>query len=166
MINLIEDGFDIGVRFGVLTDNRMVARRLSKNKRVVCAAPEYLKKYGAPKTPQDLSQHRCITMVRSSQALTQWHFKTAGGETSVSIHPALSTNNGAQLREWAVAGHGIVLKSFWDVKADISSGKLVLLLEDYTQDFEASGLAGALILMLSTPVGNICLNGSGRLLIY
>lgn len=142
MINLIEDGFDIGIRFGVLTDNRMVARKLSKNNRVVCASPEYLKKYGTPNTPEALSEHRCITMVRSSEALTQWHFKTTDSEISISINPALSTNNGAQLRQWAVAGYGIVLKSFWDVKEDIRSGKLVPLLEHYTQDFESSGLAG------------------------
>ena len=142
VVNLIAQGFDLGVRFGVLNDDRMVARKLSSNHRLLCASPQYLKKYGSPHTPEDLSHHRCITMVRRSEALTQWHFKTADGESSISITPTLATNNGAQLRQWAVLGYGIVLKSFWDVKEDIRTGKLVPILENYTQDFESSGLDG------------------------
>ncbi len=141
VVNLIGDGFDLGIRFGVLKDNRMVARKLSKNRRILCASPKYLKKYGTPKTPKDLNHHRCLTMVRRSEELTQWHFKASNRETSISIHPALASNNGAQLRQWAISGYGIILKSFWDIKDDIHSRKLVPLLEDYAQDFESTGLA-------------------------
>ncbi len=140
--NLIEDGFDVGIRFGVLKDNRMIARKLSSNRRILCASPEYIKKYGTPKKPQDLILHRCLTMVRRSEDLTQWHFKSANEEKSISINPVLASNNGAQLRLWALSGYGIILKSYWDVKSDISSKKLVPLLEDYIQDFESTGLDG------------------------
>ncbi len=138
--NLIEDGFDIGIRFGVLKDNRIVARKLSSNRRILCASPKYLEKYGTPKTPRDLSEHRCLTMVRKGEGLTQWHFKSSDEETSISISPALASNNGAQLRLWALSGFGIILKSYWDIKEDILSKKLVPLLENYVQDFELTGI--------------------------
>lgn len=142
VVNLIEDGFDIGIRSGVLQDNRMVARKLADNKRMLCASPNYLDKHGLPKKPEDLCHHRCLTMIRNGEQLKEWYFKTVNSEKSMLIQPAMTSNNGAQLRQWAILGYGIILKSYWDVKEDIHSGKLVRILEDYVQDFESKGLSG------------------------
>lgn len=142
VVNLIEEGFDLGIRSGVLKDNRMVARKLASNKRTLCASPNYLKKFGTPTVPNDLKQHRCLTTIRDSEALSHWHFRSYDKDTSVSVQPTLTSNNGWQLRQWALSDHGIVLKSYWDVKADIEAKKLIPLLEGYVQDFEINGLDG------------------------
>jgi DNA-binding transcriptional LysR family regulator len=140
VVNLLDSGFDLGVRFGVLKDNRMIARKLASNKRVVCASPRYLKKHGMPKTPEDLLNHRCLTMIRKGEPLTEWHFSIKGKRQGVAVNSFLSSNNGAQIKNWAVAGHGIALKSIWDIQDQLKTKKLNLILEDYAQDFEAAGI--------------------------
>lgn len=139
VVNLTEDGFDLGVRYGVLSDSRLVARKLASNHRVLCASPDYLKRKGKPETPGDLAYHDCLVMVRASEPLTTWHFHTPKGQQSVSVEPARSTNDGALVRRWALEGAGIALKSHWDVRADIKAKRLVTVLDDYMQDFERQG---------------------------
>lgn len=151
VVNLIEDGFDIGIRSGVLQDNRMVARKLADNKRMLCASPSYINKYGLPKRPEDLNHHRCLTMIRNGEQLTEWYFKTANTNKSVLIQPAMTSNNGAQLRQWAILDKGIILKSYWDIKEDILSGKLKPILEEYVLDFESKGLFGGADLNIVYP---------------
>lgn len=151
VVNLIEEGFDLGIRYGVLHDSRMVARRLCKNRRLLCASPKYVQRYGHPETPEDLSNHRCLTMIRKNEELTQWYFNTPERETLVSINPALSSNSGAQLRQWAISGYGIVLKSFWDIKDDLQSGRLLTLLDNHTQDFEPNGVVSGADLHIVYP---------------
>ena len=75
-LDLVKDGIDISVRPGLPADASLVARKLFEFERVVCAAPEYLKKHSAPRTPDDLARHRCIAMA-GNWALTRWKFETA-----------------------------------------------------------------------------------------
>lgn len=140
VINLQEDGFDLGIRFGVLKDNRMIARKLANNKRVLCASPRYLKKYGIPKKPLDLANHRCLTMIRQGEPLTEWYFNVYEKQQTIVVNSALSSNDGAQIRRWAIEGYGIALKSFWDIQGQLKTKELQLILERYTQDFEAAGI--------------------------
>ncbi|MDG0996149.1 MAG: LysR family transcriptional regulator [Gammaproteobacteria bacterium] len=142
VVNVVEDGFDVGVRYGVLKDNRLVARKLAKNHRVLCASPDYIKRKGTPQTPKELSDHNCLVMVRGNEPLAIWHFQTDSGPQSLTIHPARSTNNGAQIRRWALAGAGIALKSFWDVRTDIEAGRLVTVLDKFVSDFTLQGMTG------------------------
>lgn len=138
--NLIESDFDLGIRFGVLQDNRMIARRLASNQRVLCASPDYLKKFGDPKTPKDLVKHRCITMIRQGEPLTEWYFSFDSEIQNISVNPVLSSNNGAQVRAWAVDGYGIALKSLWDVREQLETGELVRVLDHYRHNFDAKGV--------------------------
>lgn len=138
----MEESFDLGIRFGILKDNRMVARKLAKNHRVSCASSEYLKKISAPSKPEDLKGHRCITMIRQGERFTEWYFNIKGNKQTIHVNSALSSNDGAQIRQWALAGYGIALKSIWDIKSDLESKKLVTLLDKYTQDFESDGTDG------------------------
>lgn len=142
VINLAEEGFDLGVRYGVLPDSTMVARRLARSRRALYASPDYLKRKGTPATPDALADHDCLAMVRAAEPLTTWHFQTAHGAQSVSIQPARASNDGALIRRWALEGAGIVLKSYWDVADDLKAHRLVPVLGDYMQDFEQKGSIG------------------------
>lgn len=136
VINLIAEGFDIGVRVGNLPDSNLMIRSLTRsNRRILCAAPQYLKAYGIPCRPQDLEHHRCLVMEHRGEQLNQWSFRPQANQTAapitVKVTAALVGSDGALVRQWALAGTGIALKSFWDVKKDLEAGRLVLVLADY-----------------------------------
>ncbi|RTZ61691.1 MAG: LysR family transcriptional regulator [Gammaproteobacteria bacterium] len=138
VVNLIEQGFDLGVRFGNLPDSNLVVRHLADNHRVLVAAPAYVREHGRPASPEDLSQHRCLVLERHGEALNEWRFRDTEGNRTVSVRPALSSNDGSVIRRWALAGAGIACKSIWDVKQDIASGRLVTLLDGRVLGFQHS----------------------------
>ncbi|MEO1391162.1 MAG: LysR family transcriptional regulator [Cyanobacteria bacterium J06634_6] len=133
MVNLVAEGFDIGVRLGNLPDSGLMMRSLTtQNSRILCAAPSYLQAYGTPKTPQDLARHRCLIMERRGEQLNQWRFHTRQKSTTIKVAAALVGSDGALIRQWVIAGAGIALKSAWDIKQDLAAGNLVSLLDSYT----------------------------------
>jgi len=134
LVDLVAEGFDLAIRYGALKDSRMVARKLAENRRVLCASPEYLRKYGHPKRPSELLDHQCIALMRENIGQTHWHFSRQGNQSSVLIEPTLSSNDGSQLRLWALQNLGITLKSVWDIKTDLDQGLLEMVLEDYQHD--------------------------------
>ena len=73
----------------------------------------------------------------SKKPLCQWYFDTPKGETSVTIQPARSCDNGEQIKQWAIEGGGIALKSIWDVVDELNSGLLIPVLEKYTPDYNS-----------------------------
>ncbi len=138
IINLVNQGFDLGVRFGNLPDSNLVVRSLIENRRVLCAAPEYLRRNGTPQTPQELLQHRCLVMERLGEPLNEWRFTLSDATHLIKVHPAQMSNDGGIIREWAIAGAGIALKSWWDIKNDIDRGALVTLLDDSVKGFQVT----------------------------
>lgn len=142
VVNLSEEGFDLGIRYGLLPDSALIARKLASNHRVLCASPEYLKSRGTPKTPKDLQQHDCLVMVRNVQPLTTWNFQTAKGSEAVIINPSRQCNDGAMIRRWAIEGAGIALKSYIEIVSDIQENRLMVVLDKYKQDFEKKGTTG------------------------
>jgi DNA-binding transcriptional LysR family regulator len=137
--DLVGDGFDLGIRFGTIEDSTLIARKLTSNRRVFCASPNYLKRKGIPTTPDELVQHDCLTMVRMAEPLTTWHFQSINGKRSISIKGARSSNDGAVIRRWAIEGAGIALKSYLDVAADLESKRLVTIMDNYQYDFSRIG---------------------------
>jgi DNA-binding transcriptional LysR family regulator len=129
-VNLIEEGYDVAVRIAELEDSSLAARKLAPNRRVVCASPDYLRRYGVPRTPQDLVTHNCLTTTEFDMV---WDYKDPQGRPgSVRISGRYSCDNWEVLRDWAVAGLGVALKSTWDVYRDVADGSLQLLLPGYT----------------------------------
>jgi DNA-binding transcriptional LysR family regulator len=129
-VNVIEEGFDIAVRIAALEDSSLAARRLAPNRRVVCASPEYLRRHGTPQTPPDLTKHNCLTTTDFSML---WDFRDPGGRPgAVRVSGRYASDNWTVLRDWAVAGLGIALKSTWDVHRDLEDGLLVPLFPGYT----------------------------------
>lgn len=132
--NLVQDDIDLAIRFGVPdTSSGLIARRLAPNWRVLCASPDYLARNGEPDTPDDLAGHEFIVLVTNNGPLNEFHF--ARGEQrwtySVAMDRAWETNDGALVRRWALAGHGITRKTIWDAAADLRDGSLRVLLPSF-----------------------------------
>src|SRR5688500_10728153 len=129
-VDLVDEGFDVAVRIAALADSSLSARKLAPNRRVVCASPEYLRRQGTPRTPEELAQHNCLI----ASALTgAWDYKTPEGRSGrVRVSGRYVCDNWEVLREWALAGLGIALKSTWDVRRHLENGALVSLLPGYT----------------------------------
>ncbi|MEH6402116.1 MAG: LysR family transcriptional regulator [Sneathiella sp.] len=130
-VDLIKDGMDMGIRIADLPDSAMIARKLGNSPRVICASPDYLKKAGVPQTPNDLLDHNCLLLRFPGSTQFQWHFLNEGEKFSIPVQGDLDTNNGDILRDWALAGHGICLKSRWEVERELVSGELVQVLKNY-----------------------------------
>ncbi|WP_137894291.1 LysR substrate-binding domain-containing protein [Ramlibacter sp. 2FC] len=135
---LTDDAYDVCFRFGHPPDSRGIARFIAPNKRVVVASPGYLKRHGVPATPRDLAKHNCIGIRQGDEAYGQWRFTALRpgrsgsdkGET-VKIRGNLTTNDGGIAVNWALEGHGILLRAEWDVERYLASGRLVKLLADH-----------------------------------
>lgn len=128
-VNVIEEGFDVAIRIAELEDSSLAARRLAPNRRVVCASPEYLRRHGTPRVPADLLKHNCLT---TTDFHMTWEYRDPQGKRdSVRVSGRHACDNWEVLREWAVAGMGVALKSTWDVREHLDDGSLVLLLPDY-----------------------------------
>ncbi|MEN3291261.1 MAG: LysR family transcriptional regulator, transcriptional activator for dmlA [Burkholderiales bacterium] len=130
-LNLVEEAFDVGIRFGELPDTRLIARKLAPNRRLLCAAPSYLKKHGTPKVPHDLTHHNCIVLRQNDAAYGSWHFTRGRHAETVKVRGTLSSNDGEVTLNWALDGHGITLRAEWDIAKYLRSGRLELVLEDY-----------------------------------
>jgi DNA-binding transcriptional LysR family regulator len=130
--NLQEEGFDLGIRFGKAPDMRVNARLLLKNRRLVCASPAYLERSGRPSTPQDLARHACIVLRENDSAYGTWHFSRGERTETVKVDGALSSNDGGITLRWALDGHGIAVRSQWEIGGCIERGELVPLLAEWS----------------------------------
>jgi DNA-binding transcriptional LysR family regulator len=129
-VNVMDEGFDVAIVIARLADSSLAARKLAPNRRVVCASPAYLAAHGAPRTPDDLARHNCLV---SADFVSNWEYKDPEGRpAAVRVQGSYSSDNWEVLREWAVAGLGIALKSTWDVHRQLQDGSLVALLPGYT----------------------------------
>lgn len=130
VVDLLAQKADVAIRMGELVESSLVARPLGQSRRVVCAAPSYLARKGAPETPGDLRGHERITFnFRRSRA--GWPFIVDGREIEQRASGRLEVNNGETMRQMAVAGAGIARLGLFHVAGDIESGALVPLLEAY-----------------------------------
>ena len=129
VVDLIEEGADLGIRLGVLADSSLVARRVCEVERVVCAAPAYLKRHGTPKKPQDLLGHNCLNMAQAPQ-LRRWPFEAKDGVRHVEVSGNASSSSADALLQLALRGLGIIRLTDVIVGAAVGEGKLVPLLTD------------------------------------
>ncbi|GAA3921807.1 LysR family transcriptional regulator [Litoribacillus peritrichatus] len=135
LINIIDEGVDLAIRFGNLPDSNLISRPIMENRRVLCASPEYIHSFGEPLVPEDLAHHRCLVLERHGQPLNDWHFESQAQRKTLKVTPYLSCSDGDVIRQWALQGYGIVMKSLIDVKKDIADGRLVLVLEQFVRGF-------------------------------
>lgn len=133
-VDLIAGNIDLAIRFGSLPDRRLVARRLLVNRRYLCASPKYLRRHGEPLSLGDLANHRCIIHDQNDDAPGIWRF-TKGHQTEViKVQGAMTSNDGDIALSWALDGHGIMIRSEWDLKKYVNARRLRILLPEYTLD--------------------------------
>jgi DNA-binding transcriptional LysR family regulator len=128
-VNIMDEGFDVAVCIADLQDSSLAARRLAPNRRIVCASPAYLRAHGEPRTPDDLTGHNCLV---TRDFAANWDYKRPDGKPgTVRVSGRYCCDNWEVLREWALAGLGIALKSTWDVHRQLEDGSLVALFPGY-----------------------------------
>ena len=131
VVDLVEEGFDLGIRIGTPGPDNLVARKLGETRLVPCASPVYLARHGAPASPEDLARHNCFTYEYVSPR-NVWRFRDRGGaERSVRVSGTLHSNNGDLLAEAAARGAGVVFEPAFIVGPDVRAGRLVPLLQDF-----------------------------------
>ena len=131
VLDVTRDEVDVAIRYGALADSRLVARTLAVAHPVCSASPDYLRRHGTPRTPQDLAQHNCITFDRGGRRHRAWRFCRDGQWTEVRVDGDRSVDDASLAREWAIAGCGVILKSEIDQRRDLASGALVPLLTEW-----------------------------------
>ncbi len=123
-VDLVAQGIDLAVRFGALPDQRLNARKLLSNRRFLCASPRYLAEHGTPAQLADLASHQCIIHRQNEDAFGLWRFIEAQHSEVVKVQGALSSNDGDVVLGWALDGHGILIRSQWDLDKYLKSGRL------------------------------------------
>lgn len=132
MLDLVREGLDLAIRIGTLGDSSLVSRKLAVNRRVLCASPGYLRRYGTPKTPEALARHECLVLVGRRGPIGTWTLLGPDGrEHVVRVRGHLQANSGEVIRDAALAGQGIALLSTWHVCDDIRAGRLRVVLPGY-----------------------------------
>ena len=129
-VDVVAEGFDLVLRIGDLEDSSLISRHLSPIRHIVCASPDYIKKFGMPASPQDLSQHKLL-LYGLSRTGTRWNLTGPGGPASVEVHADFCANNGEVLAAAAVAGHGITMLPTFIAGADLQARRLTRVLPDY-----------------------------------
>lgn len=131
--SLSDDAFDVCIRFGPPPDTRVIARKIASNQRLLCASPDYLARHGEPKTPADLARHNFISIRQGGEAygvLKLTRGKQGQTET-IKTRGNLTTNDGGIAVQWALDGHGILLRAEWDIREHLAQSQLVQLLPQY-----------------------------------
>lgn len=129
-VDLVEEGFDAAVRIGTLDDSSLVARPLMPYTMVMCASPDYLKRAGVPRKPEELHQHQCIDYAHWNRRVS-WKLKTKDGGEMELPPSRFRSNNGQALRMAALRGYGITMQAELLLHEDIVAGRLVPLLQEY-----------------------------------
>ena len=125
-IDIVDEGYDLAIRLGKLSDSTMMAKKLGKRTNYVCASPSYLEKQGIPHSISELNKHSCLLGTND-----HWHFRESGREKSIRVTGRLRYNNGYSLTDAALKGLGIVQLPDYYVQHHIQRGELVTLLDSY-----------------------------------
>lgn len=134
LVDLVNEGFDCGIRLGELADSNLVSVRLAEMRRVVVGAPAYLAQHDVPQTPDDLLKHDCLALGPQRG----WTFRVSPDvrgpsvkTRSIRVKGPMECNDGVVLAEWARSGGGLAWRSMWEVGEDLQSGRLVSVLDDW-----------------------------------
>jgi LysR family transcriptional activator of dmlA len=134
---ITDDTYDVCFRFGSPPDSRSIARFIAPNRRILVASPAYIKRFGVPKSPEELTRHNCIGIRQGDEAYGLWRFTAASGKSvagktmSVKVRGNLTTNDGGVAVAWTLDGHGILLRAEWDVRKFVNAHKLVEILPGF-----------------------------------
>jgi DNA-binding transcriptional LysR family regulator len=125
-LDLVDEGFDLAIRLGSLSDSSMMANKLTERTNYVCASPAYLEKFGIPHSLSELKKHSCLLGTRD-----YWHFSEGGKEKNIRVAGKLRCNSGSVLVDAALKGLGIVQLPDYYIKEHLANGSLITLLDNY-----------------------------------
>lgn len=131
-INPGDQNYEIAIRFGEPPDASIVARKIASNQRHLFASPDYLARCGQPESPADLAKHDCIVIREGNTAFGTWTLCSGKQCHNIKVNGKLSANHGEVAVDWALDGHGILLRSLWDTAADLRAGRLVRVLPEWS----------------------------------
>lgn len=131
VVDLVNEGFDCAVRVGDLPDSTLVSVRLADNRRLCVASPAYLARQGRPLLPADIARHDCLTLSSEASQTRGWAFTIDGQPSYVRPATKLDCSDGQVLHAWCLEGLGLAWRSWWEVQADLRSGRLVSVLDDF-----------------------------------
>lgn len=131
VVELVREGFDMGVRIGGALDPNFVAIRLARNRRVVCATPEYFKRRGTPRTLDDLARHNCLAFNLHGGQQGGWHFRVGDKPVTVRVAGDLECNDSELLHLWTTQGLGLSWRSTWEIQGQLARRELVTVLDEF-----------------------------------
>jgi len=141
VVDLVDAKIDLAFRISTgLPDSSLIARRLFRYRRIICASPAYLAQRGRPERPEELSEHECLTFLTESPESEWraggrfWHLRGPRGEVAVPVHGRLVANSRAALIEAAENSFGLLLVPSWQVEAQLESGALEIVLSNFEVD--------------------------------
>jgi len=129
IVNLMEEDADLAVRIGAFSDSSLIARKICDMERLICASPEYLKRHGEPRDPEDLLKHNCL-YITEMPTLRRWPFKTSRGLVNIEVTGNVAINSADALLSLALQGVGIIRVLDYGLEELIKDGRLVPLLVD------------------------------------
>lgn len=132
-VELVEEGVDCVVRMGSQTDSSLIARRVGTMTSVCCASPAYLLRHGNPRTPEELSAHRCVNYISNRTGrILDWEFARDGQKIMLTLEGVLAVNDAEAYVAAGLNGFGIVKVANYVVRPYLDSGQLVPVLTDWT----------------------------------
>lgn len=129
-VDLLGDNFDMAIRIGVLTDNRLIARKLADTSRILCVAPSYLDHHPALTHPQDLRKHDCLGFT-PMHSWPEWRLEKEGQQIAVPVQTRYESDEMDALILAAQSGMGVALAANWLVQKELAEGTLVPVLADW-----------------------------------
>ena len=129
-VDLVEQGIDLAIRVGEVTDQSLVARRIAIVRRWTVASPKYLKKHGTPRTPADLARHDCIVYTRLATG-NRWHFESKRGPIAIDVQGRYRVDNSEAVREGVLAGLGVAVIPAFAFANEVDRGGVRVLLQAY-----------------------------------
>lgn len=153
LTDLFREPVDIALRYGAPEDSSLVALPVAaSNRRVLCAAPDYLARRGEPLTVEALAEHNCLLYMLGGRVHDRWRFQSGKREASLTVRGDRVSDDADVVRRWAVAGAGLVYKSWLDVAADVQAGRLKVVLDQWWGEATPLNLICAHRAQLSKPV--------------
>lgn len=130
VVGVVEEGYDVAIRFGDQSDSALIARHLGEVRNFVCAAPAYFARHGRPIHPADLQGHECV-LSNYAKRIGTWPFQGPDGPFSVPVGSRVSTNSVEAAYQMTIAGFGIGNLPSLLVNDALRTGRLEAVLEEY-----------------------------------
>lgn len=129
--NFFLDQVDVALRYGKPQDSSMVAFHIASIKRITCASPDYIERFGKPFHPDDLREHHCLLYRLDGRLFNHWQYVKGSEQHKIKVSSHRISNDTDIVRRWAVGGKGIAYRSQIDIASDLQKGRLVSLLPEY-----------------------------------